>query len=665
MRWIASSSLIAGTCLAAALSLLPAEQARACGGFFCNAGTLSPVYQAGERVVFAPNPDGGGVTMHIEVAYQGEPTDFGWIMPLEAPVDENGEILPLEQVLHVSTSELFDVLTSATNPSYRATNRMETDSCRGNFADAGTTGGPVMDAFSSADASSPGPNEPPPVVVLQQANVGPYGAELIRATDADALYDWLAENGYLQDPAARPLLQHYVNKEFVFLGLRLQNGKAVGDLRPVELHLGETFACVPLRLTAIAATENMPMLVWVLGEHRAVPKNFIHAVINPLALIWPGASNYVEVVTEAVNSIEGRAFVTEYASTDAVMDGAFDNSSMQRLKDDVLDAETLIDFVEVFRNLGGTSDTELLNVFQNHIPMPADLRGYPHGNCYFDPYYEDGGGGWGGPNDGWGGPDQGFGCDPNDEHITSEGEFYGYLDFWIEQLAIEERPLDSVDLDALRDDLIVSYFAPRERIQGMFDRSAWITRFFTTISPTEMTRDPIFSFNPDLPALQHEHLLETVVRVDDSCGSYWLDADYENDISVRFDCSETDCWDRRGSVGPVPTAEALLYAEILDETGAPQRFAVSQANSVDEVLAWSTPGTSSLPPTFELLPPQNTPGDINVTLDGNVTTLPEAPRNVGGCGCKIAMSRSGTGSSSLWVLIGLAAGAVLRRRLNR
>lgn len=67
----------------------------------------------------------------------------------------------------------------------------------------------------------------------------------------------------------------------------LLNGTTIGDLRPISVTLGEEAPCVPLRLTAIAATVDMPITVYVLGPHRAVPKNNLHAVINPRALTWP------------------------------------------------------------------------------------------------------------------------------------------------------------------------------------------------------------------------------------------------------------------------------------------------------------------------------------------------------------------------------------------
>ena len=65
---------------------------------------------------------------------------------------------------------------------------------------------------------------------------------------------------------AEPLLDEYVGKGFTFLGIKLQNGQDSGDIKPIALTMSEQAPCVPLKLTSIAATPEMPILVWVLGE---------------------------------------------------------------------------------------------------------------------------------------------------------------------------------------------------------------------------------------------------------------------------------------------------------------------------------------------------------------------------------------------------------------
>ena len=50
-------------------------------------------------------------------------------------------------------------------------------------------------------------------------------------------------------------------------------------------------SCVPLRLTAIAASAEMPVFVWIAGKERAVPQNFVHIKPDLAALPWEQCAN--------------------------------------------------------------------------------------------------------------------------------------------------------------------------------------------------------------------------------------------------------------------------------------------------------------------------------------------------------------------------------------
>ena len=81
--------------------------------FFCDAVTLSPIYQkAGERILFSR--DDTTVTMHIEIVYAGDPTAAGWILPLaEVPTAQDGSELPLDRLVRISSQDLFDTFKPA------------------------------------------------------------------------------------------------------------------------------------------------------------------------------------------------------------------------------------------------------------------------------------------------------------------------------------------------------------------------------------------------------------------------------------------------------------------------------------------------------------------------------------------------------------------------
>ena len=79
---------------------------------------------------------------------------------------------------------------------------------------------------------------------------------------------------------------------------------------------------IPIKLTAVAANEDMGVMTWVLGPERAVPVNYKSLELNDSLINWFSANtNYNDVVIAAANEASGQGFVTEYADDTATMDG--------------------------------------------------------------------------------------------------------------------------------------------------------------------------------------------------------------------------------------------------------------------------------------------------------------------------------------------------------
>ncbi|HRE88822.1 MAG TPA: DUF2330 domain-containing protein, partial [Myxococcota bacterium] len=560
----------------------PTDDAAACGGFFCNAQNPTPVIQAGERILFASHD--GLVTMHIEITYQGDPTSFGWILPLaQRPMDELGRLMPLDQIVRVSSQRLFPTLQSLTDPSFNLVRDPSDD-----------TSCPMPDVMTAQDAAAgfsdtTAPNPTPPVTVLAEADVGPFRAQLIEATRSDALYTWLGDNGYIQDPKAQPILDHYLSQGFVFVGLKLQSGKSVGDLRPIAITLGENAPCVPLVLTSIAARNDMPILVWVLGPSRAVPKNFLHAVADDRAFWWPGASNYQQVLSNALDRLGGRAWVTEFAGSTALVRNRLlpSNASATNLQA----AGSLPAILAGLSDLGlSERDPDVLLALREHVPMPEGLTGFPNGNCL-----------------------QCLGCEwaeeqcaamgqANDTHETTEAEFYAFLFYWLEEAPRQDRPI-TVDVPALRTALLEEVVQPLQRIEALFSRSPKLTRFFAMISPDEMTRDPIFAFNPDLPDISN---IKTSMWDMIDCGSNEVRVTYPDGLQELTTCN--GCQSGFGSIAPITSVPVLRFGEVLDEQGQPVPFHPDQAAAMDTLVGGATLGQPTIPPTFAVqAPPEVTP----------------------------------------------------------
>ncbi|MBT9555179.1 MAG: DUF2330 domain-containing protein [Myxococcales bacterium] len=624
-----------------------APSASACGGFFCNAVDPVPILQAGERVLFAQ--EGDTTIMHVEVAWEGPSTSFGWLLPLAAlPLGPDGKPVPLDETLRLSHASIFDTLQTRTAPSYRVQNT---------FADGGCNmfpGGGSADSASFGDSTSSGPFEPP-VAVLQEAAVGPYTAQILEATDADALFAWLNDNGYTQDEKARPLLAEYVAKGYVFLGLRLQNNKTTGDLRPVQLRLTEDAPCVPLKLTSIAAVQDMPILVFVLGPARAIPKNNFHAVVNPKALSWPGAGNYQQIIAEAVDPVQGHAFITEYSGSTGEFSSTF-STTQQSAATALRAATTMADVLSGYDYLGLPKDETYAAIVQDEVLMPAGLKGYPYGDCYYG-----GGGGW----DPWLDASD-LSCPPNEEHVTTEAEFYNYLDWWVTSGGVS---LDAHAL-ALRDRLIAEIVVPLAEVQTTFDKAPKLTRFLTILDPEEMTRDPIFAFNSELPDVTRDNVLRTVIH-QTSCDDGYIEATYPDGTVHILECG--GFCGSQATLPPVPGEAALKYVEVIDESGAPLPVAPDQYGAVDGYLSMAVAGSPTIPQGVDVTPPAPGPVVTGNTEGRPVTSIPGGSESGNGASGATESSNGGTGgcgasssaSGAFWLWLGLlGAFAVRRARLR-
>jgi hypothetical protein len=65
-------------------------------------------------------------------------------------------------------------------------------------------------------------------------------------------------------------------------------------------------------------------------------------------------------------------------------------------------------------------------------------------------------------------------------------------------------------LDALEEDVLL----PLRKTQKLFRDHETVTRLYTTLSPEEMTIDPAFDTNPELPEVDNVHVADRVMSCD-------------------------------------------------------------------------------------------------------------------------------------------------------
>ncbi len=459
-RNTATHELLAFVALAAgALTLLTApERAEACGGFFCNAAR--PVNQAAERIVFAKEAD-GSVTAIIEVKYDGPSENFAWLLPVEGSPE-----------VGVSSTTALDRLQRATNPSYRLNVRMEGECDMPEFVaapDGMSVGGGVGDAGARSDGSG--------VTVVDRGTVGPYDYVVIsvdemRDDQVGVAVEWLRDNGYDVTEAMASTLRPYLASGQNLIAFRLTKGASTGSIRPITLTFGTGLPAIPIRPTAVAANDDMGVLVWVLGPHRAYPVNYRSLVLNEALIDWFNPSrNYDEVVSAAADEAGGQGFVTEFADDPDPVSGRiffeweraqWESFASRGASTPV--AELVLEFLNQFGTWDGVRDL---------LARTLDLS-----------------------------------SDQLDEFLQCPGcAVTGDPTGWI-----GEHLREGVTADSFLDDARALVIEPVEGFIEVLQRHPWMTRMYTTMSPEEMTLDPMFDFSERLPVVSNVHVADQIIE---------------------------------------------------------------------------------------------------------------------------------------------------------
>jgi len=517
-----------GLAMAVYVHQMPTAQACGC---FAPPDPSVPIVQAGERIAF--NVKNGEVTAHIQVQYSGSAQEFGWLLPL-----------PSLPTMELGTDELFVQLINQTQPKYRL-NREYVGNCP---FDPNRNGGLGQGPSNDSADPSPGGAEDGSNPLVLQASVGPYDYAILKADSKQPMLDWLNQNGFFVPAGTDQVVDPYIRTGAYFLALKLRKGNDVGDLQPVVVKYQSELPMIPIILTSVAADPDMGILVWVLGDNRAIPRNYFHTLINDAKVDWLNfGANYVNVITGAANEAErGQTFVTEYAGTSSIMvdvlDPAWRFGDVNELRA-ITDAEQYINYLNSYGYAvpdqtgfnPPTYSTPMLTLLQRELPVPAALLA--------------------------------DGVTPNDYYVNISYYLGWYRDQNPDKYADLDLQFDPVQLTA---DIKERIIDPTLAAGKMFRENRYLTRMFTTLSPEEMTRDPVFSFNPDLGDVSNVHDARLIYY----CGT-WGDQQVRELTPARL-ITDTG-WDLALPGGTAnnpwvddPDMPGSYQIQILREEGAPE-----------------------------------------------------------------------------------------------
>jgi Uncharacterized protein conserved in bacteria (DUF2330) len=562
--WLMGGGVVAG------LLLGGARPARACGGFFCS---QVPVDQSGEQIIFSLTPN--HVTAYIQISYSGQAQDFAWVVPVTAKPD-----------ITLGSQAVFQAVAGRTQPQFQL-----------DWVGDGGYCGPIL-----APTAGGGPGvmngNPGGVNVLDARDVGPFSTVTLQSHDSAELLKWLNDNGFQQPAAALPLIDHYVQANMLFVALRLKQNATAGDIQPIVLDMASPEPCVPLILTRIAAQLDMPVAVYVLGQHRAFPENWFHVVVDQAKINWMQfGSNYSQLVTDAINEAGGHGFVTEFAGSSVFMKdaiyqaGKFDTTKLAGITDPAVLIQTLL-------SAGYPRDASMQALLRKWIPMPASVaaRG------------------------------------------VTEQQFYNNVHAYQTDLDAVGYVLDIAGFIAdLQDRLIM----PLQRAQAMFDAQPYLTRLMSTVSPEEMTRDPIFTLNSDLPDVSNIHVAK-------ASGMCLPDGSAKNVTLELPDGRRIPLGDLPRLYGGGPwtygaAMPAAQHIELVGPVGAAIAVAPADVAVVDKALDTMAP---------EIVRGMPMPHANGVSAGG------------GGCACALS-GRGLRSGAAVALLLGLGGAAIILSRRRR
>ncbi len=455
------------------LLLLGSTDASACGGLFCNAA--QPVNQAAERIIFAQNDD-DTVTAIIEIQYEGPSEEFAWVLPVPAGETEVG----------VGSTVSLDRIEQQSNPLYSL--QVTFDEGCGAVTQPGAAVNVGAAAPPTAIADSAGAGESA-VTVVASGTAGPYDYEQISVNPdlddpAQVAVDWLVDNGYDVGDLGPDVLRPYLEQEMNLLAFRLTKGSDTGSIRPIKLNYESEQPFIPLRPTAVAANPDMGIKVWVLGDSRAIPQNYLHLELNEARIDWFNPNGtYNDVVTAAADEAGGQGFVTEQAGPAGNFAEAAYQTWEQYNWDNLRTGQfqsLQAFFQQAVYSFGSYDGFIDLIADEETVPLREGATAEQFITCVSCYFQSD---------------------------VAVRNEAYPTTPY-----DPETDPLNDIDVPTFLSEMDRLVISPLADTRTLFEENSTVTRFYTTMSADEMTADPAFDFNADLEDVNNVHTATQVMQ---------------------------------------------------------------------------------------------------------------------------------------------------------
>jgi hypothetical protein len=525
--------------------------AAASGAFFAQPD--APIRQVGEQVLFVDNAD-GTTTAVIQMGYEGAAPEFAWLLPVAG--------MPIG--LTVTDRVPFDRLARVTAPRFPMEIREE-GVCKD------SSGILVIDPETNlVPRAARQENDEVVVSVAGSGIIDAFEWTILPADPSTedrvgAAIEWLVAEGFDVPEQTPALLEPYLSNGMHLLALRLRKGSEAGAIRPIQVSY-PGLPMLPIRLSALAGSEGMGVLVYVLGSARAVPLNYPTLELNLAKLDWfEPALDYPNLVTSAVREAGGRGFVTELSQpTPALRSIRLDGERV--IEDPAAEAATLL-------RLRGQSYGDARALIDELIQHYASFQGFRTA------------------------------LEAGVSSVYERTTIAEYVDCFLRYEQARSEALRTggavapgecwlpagfeVSEEVVFREIEARIVKPLQDLQSLFDSSEWLTRLYMTASPADTTVDPIFGFNARLPAVTNAQ----TARVHVGCGPdrYYFEA------PTRIELPKGGVL--RSIAGRWPAATSALPANaVIWQHGTTGQGSVLQDNTaeIDQVLEYPDGGSCAI-----------------------------------------------------------------------
>ncbi len=280
-----------------------AQRVGADGGFFPQfAGSAE---SADQRAIVVY--DGARETLVLQTAYEGDSSDFAWVIPVPA-------LLSSEDIGTIA-ADIFNDLYYLTEPAaygyygYRAQGL------------CGCSSGGESQRFGS-------------VKVWETLQVDDYEVTTLSTEDSSDLEAWLNANGYAFPSGHQDELDYYVDKSWFFVAAKIN--PAAGDkgnaeagppgfgggdreegeeMRPLRLSFTTPEPTYPLRISEVSSQGEVEVLLYVIAHHRITPTNYNCAEVQLTSAFRGGdfPAYYEEQFRSSLARAGAGSLLVEYA----------------------------------------------------------------------------------------------------------------------------------------------------------------------------------------------------------------------------------------------------------------------------------------------------------------------------------------------------------------